>query len=133
MIKARDVEIKIRPSLEWEKEALEIAKKIIVEGYRPKKPIRKLSFSNIAEAGKLLTPKRIELLRLIRRHEPESVYALAKLAGRNVANVGKDVKELKQLGLVSVKKGKKRNRNVSRPSTEFDELKIRIPLAAKTQ
>jgi len=131
LIKAYDVDIKIQSMEESEKESLQIARKILLEGYRPKKPIRQLSFSNVEEAGKFLTPKRVELLKLIRRNEPESVYALAKLAGRKTVNVSKDVKKLKELGLISVKKGKKRNRKVSKPSTEFDELRIRIPLVEK--
>jgi len=131
LIRAHDVEIKIQSLRESEKETLQIAHKILLEGYRPKKPIRQLSFTNVEEAGRFLTPKRIELMRLIRNHEPESIYALAKLAGRKTANVSKDVKKLKELGLISLTKGKKRNRKVSKPSTEFDELRIRIPLTAK--
>ncbi len=46
-----------------------------------------LYFPDIREMGKVLTPKRLELLKTIRDHRPESVRAPAELTGRNVKNV----------------------------------------------
>lgn len=131
LIKVHDVEIKVQSLKESSEETKKDLKKILVEGYRPEKPMRKLSFQNFETAGRFLTPKRLELLRLIKRYEPESIYGLAKLAERNVVNVGKDVKELKELGLVSVRIGRKNNRKVARPSVEFEEINIKIPIAIK--
>ena len=43
-----------------------------------------LSFPSLAEMAHTLTPKRLELLRLIRRHRPQPVPQLASLAGRDI-------------------------------------------------
>ena len=59
-----------------------------------------LSFPSIKEMARTLTPKRLELLRLIRRNHPQSVRQLASLAGRDIKNVSTDLKVLENLGLV---------------------------------
>jgi predicted transcriptional regulator len=61
-----------------------------------------LYFSNVREMGKVLTPKRLELLKIIRDHHPESIRALALLTGRHVKNVAEDLGLLVSLGLVEM-------------------------------
>jgi predicted transcriptional regulator len=61
-----------------------------------------LYFSDVREMGKVLTPKRLELLKMIRDHRPESVRALAALTCRHVKNVAEDVGLLVSLGLVEM-------------------------------
>jgi predicted transcriptional regulator len=48
-----------------------------------------------------LTPKRLHLLRYVRRHEVRNIKALAAGLRRNYKNVHKDVEELTKLGLLS--------------------------------
>lgn len=50
-----------------------------------------LSFGNLEAMRKVLTPKWLGLLRVIRRDRPASVYALAKTTGRDLRNVQDDV------------------------------------------
>lgn len=69
-----------------------------------------------------LTPARIDLLDVLRRCGPCSVYALAKAAGRNYSNVHADVARLTELGLVH----RTDNDSVMVP---FSEVDIRLPLA----
>ena len=64
------------------------------------KPWRGLAFPTIAEFRKVFTDKRIELLKIIRNHEPVSIYALAKILKRDYKNVYQDVKFLENLGLI---------------------------------
>lgn len=46
-----------------------------------------LVFGSLAEMARALTPRRLELLGLIRRHQPESVRELAARAHRDMKNV----------------------------------------------
>ncbi len=84
-------------------------------------------FTSLEAARKVLTPKRLELLRTIRRESPDSLYQLARLVGRDLKNVQEEVRALAKLGLVSLK----RTRGVSgRPTTiprvRFKEIEVRI-------
>ena len=46
-----------------------------------------LVFTSLKDMARTLTPKRLDLLRLIRRERPTSVRGLARLAGRDLKNV----------------------------------------------
>ena len=70
-----------------------------------------------------LTPARIDLLDVLRRCGPCSVYALAKTAERNYSNVHTDVARLIELGLIH----RTDDDSVMVP---FSEVDIRLPLAA---
>ncbi len=69
------------------------------------KPWKGIGFPNITEFRRCFTDKRIELLKAIKKHEPESVYALAKLLKRDYKNVYDDVKYLADLGLIDRAEG----------------------------
>jgi predicted transcriptional regulator len=51
---------------------------------------------------KASTPKRLELLRIIKEQKPVSIHQLAKLAHRDIKNVHDDVRYLAQIGLVEL-------------------------------
>jgi len=59
-----------------------------------------LSFESARALFTELTPARIDLLEVLRRCGPCSVYALAKEAGRNYSNVHTDIAKLEAHGLV---------------------------------
>ena len=82
-------------------------------------------FENAEAFGKALTPKRLELLRLIKRHKPKTLTALSRLAKRDIKNVAQDVETLKNLGLVSVKKEKEGRKEVS-PTVDYDAIELTI-------
>lgn len=63
-------------------------------------------FSSFEAARSLFTEKRLELLRLIRKHAPTSINQLAKIAGRDFKNVHTDVILFKNLDIVRVPRGK---------------------------
>jgi len=79
-------------------------------------------FTSLAAFRKALTPKRLELLRLIKAIRPASINQLSKLAGRNIKNVADDVKYLKQIGLVEFEQ---EGRSTA-PRVEYDEIDLRI-------
>lgn len=60
-------------------------------------------FTSLEAFRKALTPKRLNLLRLIREEDPSSLHELARLARRNIKNISDDVKYLAQVGLIELK------------------------------
>ena len=86
-----------------------------------------LSFPSIKEMARTLTPKRLELLRLIRRNDPQSVRQLAVLAGRDIKNVSTDLKVLENLGLVEAEE-RESPRQRKRPVSPFDRLDMEVYL-----
>lgn len=84
-------------------------------------------FTSLEAARKVLTPKRLELLRTIRRESPDSLYRLAQLVGRDLKNVQEDVRALGELGLVSIKKTRGTSgRATTIPRVRFKEIEVRI-------
>ena len=59
-----------------------------------------VTFRDLETMLAALTPKRLQLLRFVRRHEVRNVKALAAGLQRNYKNVHKDVEELTKLGLL---------------------------------
>ena len=61
---------------------------------------RHLAFESWDALVRVLTNKRMDLLRYVRRHEVKSVRALAKALGRDYSNVHADVQALLAAGLL---------------------------------
>ncbi len=61
---------------------------------------RHLAFQSWDALARVLTGKRMELLRFVRRNQVSSVRALAKSLGRDYSNVHADVKALAGAGLL---------------------------------
>ncbi len=59
-----------------------------------------ITFLDLEKLLAALTPKRLHLLRYVRRHPVRNVKALAAELNRNYKNVHKDVEELTKLGLL---------------------------------
>jgi len=59
---------------------------------------RHLAFESWDALARVLTGKRMELLRYVRRHNVTSVRALAKALGRDYSNVHADVQALTAVG-----------------------------------
>lgn len=81
-----------------------------------------LGFESARSLFAELTPARLDLLDVLRRVGPCSVYALAKAAERNYSNVHTDVARLEELGLVE----RSEDGSVLVP---FDAVEIHVPLA----
>jgi predicted transcriptional regulator len=100
---------------------------VIDRGQAPEKEEESLSFESLEAFRKILTPKRMELLRVIRHEKPSSIYELAKMVRRDIKNVRGDIAMLKDLGLVELKNGR-RIRTVVIPRVNYDELKVAIAI-----
>lgn len=59
-----------------------------------------LNFEDFAMLAAVLTPKRLELLKVLRREGPMSVRSLSKVVGRDYKNVHVDSAELEEAGLI---------------------------------
>ena len=66
---------------------------------------RHLAFESWDALARVLTGKRMELLRYVRRHDVTSVRALAKALGRDYSNVHADVQALTAAGLLDATGG----------------------------
>lgn len=72
-------------------------------------------FASIDAVRKVLTANRLNILRVIKHEEPNSIYELAKLTHRDFKNVAQDIAFLADLGLVDLAKprgAKKRRRPI---------------------
>ena len=74
---------------------------------------------------KFLTPKRLELLRVVRHKKPNSMYELAKLVSRTPENVNTDIKFLEQLGFVEVTRIKDIRKKLV-PEVNYDRMTLEI-------
>jgi len=94
-------------------------------------PIRvqgtELVFASLEDMARTLTPKRLDLLRLIRRHHPSSIRELAQIAGRDLKNVLADVKTLETLGLIE-SKGEQKERHRKPLRTDFGRIEVHVEL-----
>jgi predicted transcriptional regulator len=61
---------------------------------------RRLAFESWDALTRVLTNKRMDLLRYVHRHDVKSVRALAKALGRDYSNVHADVQALMAAGLL---------------------------------
>ena len=66
---------------------------------------RHLAFESWDALARVLTGKRMELLRYVRRHHITSIRALAKALGRDYSNVHADVQALAAAGLLDLTGG----------------------------
>ena len=84
-------------------------------------------FTSLEAMRKVLTPKRLELLHLIREKHPDSVYELARVSKRDLKNVQDDVAILSRIGLVSLTRTTQARRRVI-PRVDYDRLQLQIPV-----
>ena len=118
---------RVRIGIRGVKEALDdfvLTGKSIERGKKVKREVG-IYFENIAAFRKALTPKRLELLRLIKARRPKSLQEIARLTRRNVKNIATDIDLLTQLGLIeTTKSGTGRKEIVSQ--VDYDAIELRI-------
>lgn len=98
--------------------------KAIERGEKVKKEAG-IYFESVEAFRKALTPKRLELLHLIKERRAHSLQELSRQAGRNIKNVTQDVELLTNLGLIEVGR-KKAGRKEVTPKVGYDALELVI-------
>ncbi|MDD5772816.1 MAG: hypothetical protein PHX78_05035 [bacterium] len=79
-------------------------------------------FTSFEAFRKALTPKRLELLRIIKAKKPSSINELARMINRDIKNVADDVKYLGQMGLIEKTET---NRKIA-PTIDYDKISLEI-------
>ena len=120
-MKVKKVKVAIRSTDEVLKEAAETMERV-ARGKRVKPKGHRLFFTSPEALRRFLTPKRLEVIRLIRERRPDSINQLAALAHRDFKRVYEDVMSLAGAGLVDLGKGKSRKR----APRVADELRLEI-------
>ncbi len=87
-----------------------------------------LSVPDAAAISKVLSPERIRIMQAVRDKKPESIRQLAKLLGREQSNVQKDVQELAELGVIQLKRTRKKGqkRESVQPEYNWDGFDIAV-------
>ncbi|NUO10402.1 MAG: hypothetical protein HUU08_17385 [Candidatus Brocadia sp.] len=84
-----------------------------------------LYFESIKGFRKAITPKRIELLHVIKEKQPKSLQELARLSGRDIKSIVTDISILEELGLVDMKR-KRAGRKESMPIVDYNKINLEI-------
>lgn len=83
-----------------------------------------LVLNNETELQRLLSPSNLELLRTIRKHEPDSMRAAADLVERDFKEVHRNLTELDALNVIDLQQ----EGRAKRPVVRFDEIEIELSL-----
>jgi predicted transcriptional regulator len=118
-VKVRKIKIGIRDFDETLNEAA-VTARAAAAGEKVKPKGHRLFFTSPEALRRFLTPKKLELIRLIRKRHPNSINELAALAHRDFKRVCQDIRSLTDAGLVDLTKngGRKTTPRVA------DELQI---------
>jgi len=90
-----------------------------------------LNFGSYAELSRLLSPKNLELLEMISKHEPESIREAADLVERDYKQVHRNLSELEDIGVIEFEGGGPGRAKT--PKLAYDGLEIDIPFAGSNE
>jgi len=124
-MKIRKIEIGIKPLKESLREFATVWDKL----HRGEKVEKRsgIYFESVDDMRKVLTNKRLTILKVIKEEEPKSVYELARVLGRDLKNVNQDLKMLVDIGLVTVEAIKDDKKRIV-PHVQYDKILIEIPV-----
>ena len=89
------------------------------------KPEKGIYFESIEGFRKALTPKRLELLHLIKEKNPKSLQELARMAKRDMKSIVTDIEILEGLDLIDMRR-KKEGRRESIPTVGYDAIELLV-------
>lgn len=124
-MKVRNIKIAIKSDKELFNEVKDVWKKV-ERGEKIKKH-EGISFESIEDMRKVLTEKRLKILKTIKKDRPSSIYELAKMLKRDIKNTFDDVQFLAQAGLLELKKTKD-GREKTTPMVNYDKILLEIPV-----
>lgn len=125
-MKVKNITVEIKPL----KDVLEDAAKVMESIKKGKSGGKKgLSFGSVKSFREFFTPKRIELLKVIKHKQPKSVYELAKLTKREIKSVVVDLDILVKYGLLDTKKIPVKGKTGYKIKPIFDYDKLTVDIA----
>ncbi|MAG08359.1 hypothetical protein CMO89_02715 [Candidatus Woesearchaeota archaeon] len=124
-MKIKNIIVEIKPLKDTFKDAMNVMGKIERNEKLAKKDI--ISFESIEVMRKILTPRRIELLKMIKHKHPGSIYGLAKMVGRDPKSVNTDVVILYRLGILDLDHINE-GRETIKPIVDYDKININIAI-----
>jgi len=83
-------------------------------------------FESINAVRNILTPKRLELWRVIRDRKPASISILAKLVDRNFKSVHQDVQLLAAVGIIELRETQGKRGRRQEPRSLADTLRLEV-------
>ena len=125
-MKVKNVTVEIKSLKDVLKDSAEVMSKI-KKGVKVKDE-KGLSFGDVESFREFFTPKRLELLHVIKNKHPDSLYKLAKLTNRDFKSVVTDIKILEKYGLIDTKKVAFRGRYKVMPIFDFDKISVDIAM-----
>jgi predicted transcriptional regulator len=84
--------------------------------------------SEIASLRHILSNERARLLHICKTKEPESIYKLSKILGRDFKAVRYDIRILEKFGFIELIASHKQGKERLRPVVDADEVIIKITL-----
>ena len=83
-------------------------------------------FTSLGAARNFLTPRRLELLHVIKTRCPKSLYELARLSGRSFPSIARDMALLARHGLVQLNRNASTPRRTVSPQVPYDAINLWI-------
>ena len=120
--KVKNIEIVAMSDKEYGKHLNDMYEKV---KSRKAKSEERIVLTSISDLNKILTPARLKLIRTIKKKNPKSISILAKLLGRDRANVYRDLKYLEGLGLISLEQHKLE----TTPIFNFEKIHVEISVS----
>lgn len=119
---AQRLRITVAPWEAFQETVLERAGKV-VEGERPGERI--VAFENVESIQRLLTPKRLELIKSVMEDPPGSLRGLATRLERSPSEVHGDVHLLADYGILEIET----DGRAKRPTVPYDAITIEVTLS----
>ena len=127
-MKVKNITVEVKPLKDVLKEAAEVMRDLR-EGKHVIKPKKGLSFGSVDSFREFFTPRKVELLKVIRHKQPDSIYELAKLTKRDFKSVVTDIRILEKYGLIDTKKIQVKGKAGYKVKPIFDYDKLNVEIA----
>jgi len=122
-MRVKNIKIAIKGEKELFDEVKDVWRKL-ERGEKVKKH-EAIYFESLDAMRKVLTEERLRIVKIIKKEHPASIYALAKILGRDVKNTFDDIQFLAEAGLVELRKTKD-VREKTTPEVNYDKILLEI-------
>ena len=99
----------------------------IKKGKSPKNAHYEIAFESEKDFNRFL--KNIKILMVILHHKPKSIYELAKVCDKDLANVKKILKFFEEIGAIRIEKKTQGGRQVKKPVVDYSRIEFDLEAA----